>query len=316
MTWDRNHSMSESWAIEAEAAIRTGDRKRAEELYRQAATAEVDAFNDLPLDKERTRGITAVSSVALWYKAQEFTDAERLAHSYLGKERLPLFAKLQLRQLLQMIWTASAAEGIGVRFVPGDVLVSVKGGQVIYGGAPLDLIVRKVEGIQAVLFRTVEMLLRRPFRRRGAPESDIQSMFKPWLVQAPAGSYQFAVRMQEPDQMGLWEADRPRVEQVNATFLKILRASTTDPEHELPTVVDDIQYREAFLSLSRNLSPTGKTFPILKSEMPAHHPTQSPLFAQALDNNSMTPFARLSHLAAHRAPTSRQLCTGSSSRAP
>ena len=127
---------------------------------------------------------------SLWYKGRDYAAAERLAHRYLAAGQLPPFAETQLRNLLHMIWTASAAEKAGVRFVRGDVLVSVKGGQVIYGGAPLDLIVRKVEGIQAVLFRTVEMLLDRPFRKRGGPPADIQSMFRPWLFQAAAGSYQ------------------------------------------------------------------------------------------------------------------------------
>src|SRR5206468_3647613 len=119
---------------------------------------------------------------------------------------------------------------------------------------------RKVEGIQAVLFRTVEMLLERPLRRHGGPPADILSMFRPWLFQAPAGSYQFAVRVQEPPQQELWESARPRVERVTRTFFNVLRASAGDPETELPAVVPDPQYREAFLSLSRNLAPTGKTF--------------------------------------------------------
>jgi len=85
-------------------------------------------------------------------------------------------------------------------------------------------------------------------------------MFRPWLFQAPAGSYQFAVRMQEPDQGQLFEADRPKAGRVTATFFSILRAATTDPEAELSAIVPDVQYRAAFLSLSRNLAPSGKTF--------------------------------------------------------
>jgi hypothetical protein len=260
VSWDRHHSRSEKFATEAELARRAGNKSRADELYRQAAAAEIEALDQLPPDKQRTRGITAVSAVALWYKGRQYTEAERLSHSYLANGQLPQFAQTQLRELLHIIWTANAAEDAGVRFVPGDVLVSVKGGQVIHGGAPLDMIVRKVEGIQAILFRAVEMLLDRPFRRHGAPQADIQSMFRPWLFQAPAGSYQFAVRVQEPEQRELWEVDRPKVEQVTATFFRVLRASATDPENELPSVVPDKQYREAFLNLSRNLAPTGKTF--------------------------------------------------------
>jgi hypothetical protein len=231
-----------------------------EELYRQAAAEEAAALDALKDDKHRTRGITAVSAVALWYKGRDYLAAEQLAHKYLSLNNRQAFAEAQLRELLSLVWTVSAAEKAGVRFVHGDILVSVKGGEVIHGGAPLDLIIRKVEGIQAVLFRTVEMLLGRPFRKRGGPPTDLISMFRPWLFQAPAGSYQFAVRMQEPEQRVLWEFDRPRIEHVTSTFFRVLSASASRPEVELAKVVPDEQYRRAFLGLSRNLAPAGKTF--------------------------------------------------------
>ena len=260
MSWDRHHSASERLAADAEMASRAGDFSRATDLYRRAASEETAAFDALEKDKNRTRGITAVSATALWYKAHDYTSTELLVYRLLGDGLLPVFAQVQLRTLLQAAWTAGAAEKAGLKFVRGDVFVSVKGGRVIHGGAPLDLIVQKVEGIQAVLFRTVELLLSRPFRRRGGPPADLQSMFRPWLFQAPAGSYQFAVRMQEPEQAQLFEDDRPKVDRVTATFFSILRATISDPEVGLAALVSDVEYRAAFISLSRNLAPTGKTF--------------------------------------------------------
>ncbi|MBI3807845.1 MAG: hypothetical protein HY281_10110 [Nitrospirae bacterium] len=285
MSWDRHHSRSESLAAEAGIARRTGNSTQAEELYRQAAAAEREALDSVPGDKQRTWGITAVSAVALWYKGREYKIAEQLAYRCLALEQIPSFAEAQLRDLLQVIWTAYAAEQTGVRFVPGDVLVSVKGGQVIHGGAPLDLIVRKVEGIQAVLFRTVEMLLDRPFRKHGGPPLDVQSMFKPWLFQAPAGSYQFAVRVQEPEQQGLYADARPKVERVTATFFQVLQATAGNPETDLPTLVQDPLYRGAFLSLSRNLAPTGKTFERLEVR-DASAPTE-PVASFALETRQL-----------------------------
>jgi hypothetical protein len=260
MSWNEHHSRSEKLVVEAESLRRSGDNRRALEVYCQSAKEESLAFDALEAEKVRTRGITAVSAVALWYKGHDYSSAEQTAYHCLSAGSLPAFAETELRNLLQIIWTTGSAEKANVRFVHGDVLVSVKGGQVIHGGAPLDLIVRKVEGIQAVLFRTVEMLLDRPFRRRGEPTSDVQSMFRPWLFQAPAGSYQFAVRMQEPEQMRLWEENRPKLEQVTETFFRVLRASANDPDTELKAVVPDADYRAAFLNLARNLSPSGKTF--------------------------------------------------------
>jgi len=259
MSWSDHHSRSEKLSGAAEMFSRSGDKLRAYEAYRQAATEEVLAFDALEIGKARTRGITAVSAVALFYKGQDFSTAEQLAYRLLGTP-LPPYAADELRNLLQIIWTTNSAEKAGIKFVSGDVLVSIKGGQVIHGGAPLDLVMHRVEGIQAVLFRTVEMLLEKPFRKRGGPDSDIQSMFKPWLFQAPAGSYQFAVRMQEPEQMQLWVDNRSKLEQVTNAFFKVLKALATDPETELSTLVPNKEYQGAFLNLARSLAPTEKTF--------------------------------------------------------
>jgi hypothetical protein len=260
VSWDSHHTNSERLAAEAERASRDGDEAHAGQLYLRAAEEETSALDEVGNNKPRTKGITVVSAVALWYKGHDFTRAEGLAHSCLAEGGLPEFAREQLRELLSLLWTAEAAERSGVRFMRGDVLVSVQGGEVIHGGAPLDLIVSRVEGIKAVLYRTVEMLLGRPLRKHGGPAGDIQEMFSPWLFQAPAGSYQFAVRMREPVQLPLWELGRPKIEGVTATFFSVLRATSSGKEEELSVVVPDAGYRSAFLNLSRGLAPTGKTF--------------------------------------------------------
>lgn len=260
MSWNEHHSESEKLASEAELAFRSGNRKAAEQLYAEAAAAEARALADLTPEKQRTIGITAVSAVALWYKAGRYREAKNVAYHTLASQRLPVFAEHQLQQLLQMLWAGVAAAAAGRQFVPGDVLVSVKGGLVIPGGAPLDLIQQKVEGIQSVLFRVVEMLLGVPLRRRGGPTAEIQAAFRPWLFTAPASSYQFAVRVQQPPQMELFDS-RPEVEHVTSVFLSVLRATTvTDPEAGLAALVPERGYREAFLGLTRNLAPTGKVF--------------------------------------------------------
>jgi hypothetical protein len=260
VTWADFHSESERLATEAELAFRSGNIERGIALYRNAAEAENRALDELTKDKPRTIGITAVSAVALWYKAHEYAVGAKVAHKWLGGEPLPDFAVDQLHQLLQLIWSADTAQRAGIRFVAGDVLVSVKGGEIVHGGAPLDLIVRKVEEIQAVYYRTVEMLLQRPLRKHGAPSPDVQEVFRPWIFQAPAGSYQFAVRVQEPPQGDLFRVVRPSVENVTSTFLAIVKATAADPTNELPLVVPDSEYRVTFLKLARNLAPTGKRF--------------------------------------------------------
>lgn len=256
MTWNIHHSASEKLVAEAELAFRSDSRERAQQLYDLASSEEIKALDALPLNKARTRGITAVNAVALSYKAKKYASAERLAHRYLSESGLPQFAEVQLRNLLQAIWNALAGETAGLLFSAENVLVSLKGGDIIHGGAPLDLIRQKTEGLSAILFRTVELLLKQPVRRRGQSTAEIQSMFTPWLFQALPGSYQFALRVEEPKQLSLWDSsNKPSVQRLTETFLQILRASANDPEKELVEIVPEKGYRDAFLRLSRNLAP-------------------------------------------------------------
>src|SRR3972149_4408248 len=169
MTWAERHRESELLASEAEAAIRMGDRSRAQILYAQAADAEDAALAALDRTKVRTLGISAVSSVSLRYKAAQYQRAETTACTWLASGNLPEFAVGQMRAVIETIWIESTRESARVQFAPGQVIVSVKGGQVIRGGAPLDLIVEKVQTVQSLFYRTAEVLKGLPHRGRGAP---------------------------------------------------------------------------------------------------------------------------------------------------
>jgi len=262
VSWLEHHRRSEELAGEAEVAARTGDASRSRDLYAKAAEAEEQALADTDRTKTRTLGISAVSTVSLYYKAAQLDSAERVACRWLGlgSASVPGFAAEQIRELLRSIWSEQVRQRANVGFVPGQVVVSVKGGEIIEGGAPLDLIVEKVQTVQALFYRTAELLRGLPHRIRGGPTRDIVESCRPWLFQAAPGSYQFAVAVQEPRQSVLFDSGEPRPQAVADHFMRILRAGVEDPEAQLPDIVPDAAYRTTFLKLTRNLAPTGKTF--------------------------------------------------------
>src|ERR1700734_3762742 len=102
MSWAELHQQSERAAVEAES-LSHASPGRARELYAEAAKLEALALADLA-PTNRTMGITAVSTVALWFKAREFGEAQRLAHRVMANYDLPPFAAQQLQELLQTIW--------------------------------------------------------------------------------------------------------------------------------------------------------------------------------------------------------------------
>ncbi|MEM9456054.1 MAG: hypothetical protein AAGF11_17870 [Myxococcota bacterium] len=97
-------------AAEAEHERRRGNFSRAEQLYADAADTEEQALAGVPSDKIRTLGILAVSLVALRYKAQQLSQAERSAHEYLAITQLHPRARTQLRELLRACSASSRAE--------------------------------------------------------------------------------------------------------------------------------------------------------------------------------------------------------------
>lgn len=260
MSWAEHHRESERLASEAEIAMRRGDIATAKNLYAKAAQSEAAALSFVGPDKSRTLGITAVSAAALWYHAGDLKEAARIAHYASTLSGLPAFAAAELRTLLQAIWNETAQREAGLSFVPGQVLVSVKGGQVITGGAPLDLIVDKVQTVQSIFYRTAEYLKALPLRKKGPPSKEVQQRCRPWIFQSAPGSYQFAVAVQKPAQSELFPGQDPEPEVLTEKFLAILKAAAEDPNDALKHEVQNEDYRVTFLKMTRNLAPTGKVF--------------------------------------------------------
>lgn len=259
MSWALFHKESEQFSIEAQLALKAGSFNHAAELYKKAASAEKKALDCVDKTKVRTRGITAVSATALWYKAGEYAAAEKIAYSMLADEALPEFAREELRNLVQAIWTESAKRQANVAFIPEQVMVSVQGGEVVTGGAPLDLIVDKVKTIQAMFYRTIEYLQGVAHRKIGLPSKELQESCRPWLFQSPPGSYQFSVAIQKPKQQDFFK-EEIEPDRIAQHFLEIVSASTNDDENNLVNLVSDKDYRITFLNLARNLTPTGNAF--------------------------------------------------------
>lgn len=260
MSWSEHHSKSERLASEAQAAHKQGDIGKALQYYRLAAKEEEFALTSLDKNKMRTLGITAVSAASLYFKGEEFQKAEKIAHHYLAIDSLPPFAIEQLQSILRAVWNEKTFKEAGIEFIKGEVLVSVGGGIIVSGGAPLDLIQRKVDEIKNLFFRVIEMSMGLPLRKKGPPSTELQEKFRPWLLQAAPGSYQFAIRVEKPKQPSLFPDGTPAIEEVTQKFFEVVGATSQDPETELPKLVPDREYRESFLKLSRNIAPTGKSF--------------------------------------------------------
>lgn len=111
MTWLDCHAQSEKYASDAEVAVRQGEDARARELYRMSAQAEEQALEEVEPNKRRTYSVTAVSAVALYFKAAQWRKAQILAYRCLESERMLKFARRQMEDILDAIETNRIGAG-------------------------------------------------------------------------------------------------------------------------------------------------------------------------------------------------------------
>jgi hypothetical protein len=108
MSWKEHHSQSAELASQAQVLKWQGELDAAKQYYAMAAKAESEALNAIAPEKSRTLGITAVSAVSLWYKAEAFLPAKQLAYQCLANQTLPEFAVIQLEEILKEILNLEA----------------------------------------------------------------------------------------------------------------------------------------------------------------------------------------------------------------
>ncbi|MCP3143878.1 hypothetical protein [Pyxidicoccus xibeiensis] len=167
----------------------------------------------------------------------------------------------KLRELLEVVWDERALPA-GMEYSSNEIIVSLRGGSVGYGTAPLELALSKSAEIRSLLYRTAEWVRREPLRRGGLPKKEILSAVQARATQAVAGSYRFSIRLVEPAQMELFDKSEIEVENVaDALFDVVRKVSDSSPNaaQELRTFVPDDGYRQALIKLVRNIVPSDKS---------------------------------------------------------
>lgn len=264
MDWLAHHRKSEELAARAHEHGRYGRTLEAESDFKQAAAAEEAALLLLDESKPRTLGITAVSAVSLWFKGRDFERASRLAHQCLAMSAISGSARAQLDDLLLTLYNERDKQRMSGQFLPGSVTIAVRGGEVLRGAAPLDLIVDKVKTLQAIYYRVVEWKSSKPLRKRGGPTKDVTDSFEPWLVQEAPGSFQFSVAVKVNGQMDMFTQERLEASDIARQFLDVVTTVVSDSTGEATKeLIPDAEYRTTFRKLVRNLTPTGGSFEAL-----------------------------------------------------
>ncbi len=282
MTWLEHHQRSERLASEAETAWR-----KAKRAYREAASAEMAALENIDRTKARTLGITVVSAAALYFKAREFSEAEKLARWWIDQGVLPRFADGKLKSLLWAIRTSRAAAPSEPVDVAGPeqaldlVWFSLDGGAAGGEGPPLGTVAGKMGTVEKIWYLTAEYGERIPFGESSLRRS-CRKRHRPSLVQVARGSFQFAVASEAEVRLGGSDVSGSREESpinqsipnVASLLVKILGSGVSVPDRGFEEAVQSPDYRNEYLRLTAQLAPDGKQYDMLTIQSANGQPIQ------------------------------------------
>src|SRR4051812_31059866 len=97
------HQEAERFMVLGDRALSLGAIAEGRAYFQAAAEAEAEVYNLVPVDRERTRGITALSVVNLFRQAGQPKEASIRAHGYLADRSLVAWARSDLEDLIQDI---------------------------------------------------------------------------------------------------------------------------------------------------------------------------------------------------------------------
>lgn len=256
------HTRAQGLSAEAAATLRAGDVAAARKLYAEAAVLEREALERIPSEKRRTWGAVAVSLAALLYKAKQLHEAELTLYALLANRELLPDARDQLRDLLSTVRDELSLPD-GLEYAGQGFELTMRGGEVGEGSAPLDLVVQESEQVRNLLVRSIERRAGFPFRPAGKlPAPEIIDMIQARATQARIGSFRFTVRLAAPAQMKLFpELAAPKLEGLTGWLSKFMSAAASSHEgraEALRELAPEKEYRVALLKLVRSIAPHGK----------------------------------------------------------
>lgn len=251
-------------AEEAFLLKRKGEEQRALTLFTEAVKYEIEAASLLPLDidSEPTRSILYRSSAALAQNAKQFDLAERLIANGLAGFPPPEIQE-ELRNLYEDINYMRHLSIKGMLLDSNQWIMSLHGNATRFGGAAADQLMMRVDRVTALFYRTVERLLKLPYRANGGVSREIKDSYGLYINAFHPASFAVSFQIGKPDpQLKLFPVEKKNeiIEpaEVVDEILDCFELFEGDKQGELRGKINDNSYYENFIGIAKSIAPDGE----------------------------------------------------------
>ncbi|EKE05486.1 MAG: hypothetical protein ACD_19C00264G0002 [uncultured bacterium] len=263
------HNKAMDIAEEAFLAKKTGEEQKAIELFGNALIYEQEAASLLNIAKqnEPTRSILYRSSAALAHNSHQFDLAERLISNGLAGFP-PNEIKEELKNLYEDVNFMRHLSIKGLSLTNDQWIMSLYGNCTSFGATAADHLMMRVDRISALFYRTVERLLKLPYRIHGGVNKEIRENFGLYINAFVPRSFAVSFQIGRPDpQLKLFPNCKKQKQiepsEVINEVLNCFELFENDKPVELKERFDDEFYYENFVGLAKQMAPDGEDIKIV-----------------------------------------------------
>lgn len=258
------HNKAMDIAEEAFFLKRKGDEQRSVALFHEAVEYEIKAASLLPIDiaSEPTRSILYRSSAALAQNAKQFDLAERMIANGLAGFPPPEIQE-ELRNLYEDINYMRHLSFKGMLLDSNQWIMSLHGNATRFGGTAADHLMMRVDRVTALFYRTVERLLKLPYRTNGGANKEVKESYGLYINAFIPASFAVSFQVGKPDpQMELFPEEKKKKiiepSQVIDEILHCFELFEGEKQDELKKKFDNDLYYENFVGIAKSISPDGE----------------------------------------------------------
>lgn len=263
-TVDELHTKAVDLAEEAFLLKKAGHIESAKALFAEALEYEEKAAFILPpqKDSEPSRSIIFRSAASLALNSGDFEKADWLVANGLAGFP-PIEISEELKILYEEINFQRHLSAKGIVLSDKNWLMTIYGNATSYGKASAEILFSRVEKLTALYYRTVERLLKLPYRTNGSIRKELKEKYGLYVDALAPSSFGIAFHVGKPDNQlefefpdaGVRELISPEdvVDEVMACFQML---EMNQPE-ELKKQIPDETYYENFVGLTKLLAPDG-----------------------------------------------------------
>jgi hypothetical protein len=257
------HQNAMNLAEDAFIGQRSGNDSKANELFSQALALEQKAAEQLPLsvNSEPTRSILYRSAASLAYNYKDFELADRLIALGLSGYP-PAEIKEELKNLYEDVNFMRHLKSNGLVMDKSQWLMTIAGDVVRYGGTAADYLMMRVDRISSLFYRTVERMLKQPYRITGSVDKVIKQNYGLYINSFAPGSFAVSFQVGTPDPQteipGIEKSLPIEPEIVVDEIMNCFEIFESDEPKKLKDHMNDKNYYENFIGLAKQIAPDGK----------------------------------------------------------